>query len=163
MDHLFALRGVVLGALAVIVVLFAAPDPHTVALGTSVVLPGLALRAWAFAHLGPAGRTRDPAPPSTRATTGPYRWFAHPVYAANLVIAAGVFVAAAARWEVTAVLAVAVVCAYVALARREAQQLASVPGRAGVVLRGWPLARSERSTWITVAALLLALGARSAW
>lgn len=152
--RLFRFRGLVLGALGLVLALSARADPTSVASGLPVLLVGLGLRAWAFAHLGPAGRTRDPAPPSSRATTGPYRWLAHPVYAGNLLVAAGLLVVASAPAPVSSLAAVAVLVCYAVLAARESVQLAHVPSRGGAVLIGARLVRSERSTWLSVGLLL---------
>ena len=49
---------------------------------------GLALRAWARRHIGPHSRGRKLECPE-RSTGGPYRWFPHPLYLANLLVLAG--------------------------------------------------------------------------
>ncbi len=152
--QLFRLRGVLLGALGLVLAVCARTAAGTLAAGLPLVILGLGVRAWAFAHLGPEGRTRDPAPPASRATTGPYRWVRHPVYAGNLLVAAGLIVVAGAPATVSAGTAAAVLVYYAVLATRESAQLARVPARSGVVLSGVRLARSERSTWLSVGLLV---------
>jgi len=152
--RLFRFRGVVLGAVGLLLALSARTEPWILAAGLPLLLLGLGVRAWAFAHLGPAGRTRDPAPPESRATSGPYRWLRHPVYVGNLAVAAGLLVVAWAPAGVSAGAAAAVLACYAVLAMRESVQLAPVPARSGVVLAGGKLVRSERSTWLSVGLLL---------
>lgn len=151
---LFRHRGVVFGAIGLIVVALAQPTQASLALGVPVLLAGLLLRLWAFAHLGPAGRTRDPAAPATRTVSGPYRWVAHPVYLANGLVAGGVLAAASPPSPIMVGSAGLVAAGYAALALRESRQLAGVPARSGLVLTGRRLLRSERSTWLSVGLLL---------
>ncbi len=160
-DRLFRLRGILLGAVGAVVALGAQADERSLLAGLPVLGLGLGLRAWAFAHLGPAGRTRDPAPPRSRATSGPYRWLSHPVYVGNLFVAAGLIVSASAPWGLSVAAAAVVLIVYAALATRESQQLHDVPERAGVVLWGRALLRSERSTWLSVGLLLAVIGVAS--
>lgn len=158
---LFRLRGVVLGAVGVAVAVGAQATAHSLLVGLPALMAGLGLRAWAFSHLGPGGRTRDPSPPASRATTGPYRWLRHPVYVGNLLVAAGLLLVARLPPGLTATAASVVVGCYGLLAWRESRQLDGVPARRGVVLRGEGLVRSERSTWLSVALLLATMAVTS--
>lgn len=49
---------------------------------------GSALRVWSRRYIGPHSRGREFAAPY-RCVGGPYRFLAHPLYAANLLVAAG--------------------------------------------------------------------------
>jgi protein-S-isoprenylcysteine O-methyltransferase Ste14 len=115
----------------------------------------LGLRAWAFAHLGGQGRTRDPRAPEGRVASGPYAHLDHPVYLANLLAAAGLILAVAPPPAFAGVALVLTVALYAVLAARESAQVRGLP----VVLRPRrtvaQVARSERSTWLTVGVLLV--------
>jgi len=145
----------VLGAVAVALLFFDAPGHTTLPVAVPWLLAGLGLRAVAFRHLGGQGRTRDPSPPSGHVVTGPYSRLEHPVYVANLLIAAGLVFAMAPPDRVAAAGLIIVTGLYVALAARESEQLRSLPIERRAP-RTWPqVARSERSTWLTVGVVLL--------
>ena len=154
MSRLFAWRGVLLGVLGGVLALLAHPGPSSLLRGLPVVLLGLALRLWAFRHLGAAGRTRDPRPPSGRVHAGPYRFVNHPVYLANVFVGLGLVVCAAPAPSVALGCFGAVLLFYGALATRESSQVRSLPPRPSASLPLPALLRSERSTWLSVAALL---------
>jgi len=151
-QRLFRIRGIVFAALALLALAAAGPRSQLMAPGWLLLGIGCALRCWAFAHLGSQGRTRDPAPPSRRVTSGPYRWFPHPIYLGNVVIALGLLLCAAPPFGVAAALLVTVAVSYFVLGRREGQQLDSVRGlHGGVRMTLAGVARSERSTWLQLA------------
>ena len=155
MSRLFAWRGVVLGVVGVLVALFAEPTARSLGLALPWLLLGLLMRAWAFRSLGPSGRTRDPGPPAGRVEAGPYRWFRHPVYVANVCIAVGVIASAALPATLAMGVLLFVVLLYTLLARRETAQLRDLPVREPAALGAAALLRSERSTLLSVGALLL--------
>lgn len=117
-------------------------------LGVVLASIPLALRAWAFAHLGGQGRTRDPAPPAARVRSGPYARLSHPVYVANSGLAGCMLVAAAPPLGIGIALGGTVALFYTLLAWREGGQLAGLP-----LVDGRPawrrVPRWERSTWAT--------------
>ncbi len=155
---LFRWRGVLLGALALPVLWTAHPTYPGLASGALLLLLGLLLRLWSFAHLGSAGRTRNPEAPPHRVCTGPYRWLGHPVYSANLLMASGWLLAAAVPVPTLAALLLCLFLFYSVLAWREEALLAGAARYEGPIpglLRGM---RSERSTWITTVAIGCVLG-----
>lgn len=154
MSRLFAWRGVLLGALGCALALAAQPGPSSLLRGLPLLVLGLTLRLWAFHHLGPAGRTRDPRPPSGRVSAGPYRFVNHPVYVANVSLALGLVVCAAPAPSVALGCFGGVLLFYAALATRESQQLQALAPRPSAALPLPALLRSERSTWLSVGALL---------
>ena len=80
-----ARRRVPLGFLVGAIVLwFAAPTPATLLLGTPIATAGEALRIWAAGHLNKAREVTS---------SGPYRWFAHPLYVGSSVIGMGLAIA----------------------------------------------------------------------
>ena len=154
-------RGPLLAILAASALILGQPSPRSILLGAGLALAPLALRAWAFAHLGGQGRTRDPAPPSARVRSGPYGRLSHPVYIANLGLAVAMLVAAAPPWAAGSGLGITVAAFYGLLAAREGAQLVDLPAvRRRPTWRRVP--RWERSTWATTAAWFALLLARSA-
>ena len=75
-----------LGFLSGAVVLWLAqPTARTLAIGTAIAVTGEGLRVWASGHLNKA---RDVT------ASGPYRWFAHPLYVGSSVMGVGLAVIA---------------------------------------------------------------------
>jgi len=74
--------GFVFGAL---VLWLAVPTRFTLAAGVPVAAAGEALRVWAAGHLN---KSREVT------VSGPYRWFAHPLYVGSSVVGAGLAIAA---------------------------------------------------------------------
>ncbi|MGE5243216.1 MAG: methyltransferase family protein [Betaproteobacteria bacterium] len=72
--------------LAVIVLWLASPTPRSLAAGVSVAAVGEALRIWAAGHLN---KSREVT------ASGPYRWFAHPLYVGSTIMGAGLAIASA--------------------------------------------------------------------
>src|SRR2546425_6956867 len=65
---------------------FAAPTPASLVVGTSIAVAGEVIRIWAAGHLNKAREVT---------ASGPYRWFAHPLYIGSSVIGAGLAIACA--------------------------------------------------------------------
>jgi len=86
--------------------------------------------------------------------TGPYKWFGHPVYAANLLLCFGLTVSAGLDWSPALATVAALTTFYLILAMRESRQLRGLNTRPGAGLGLWSVARSERSTWLSLALLL---------
>ena len=80
-----ARRRVTLGFVSGALVLWLArPTGATLAAGTSIAIVGECLRVWASGHLNKAREVT---------VSGPYRWFAHPLYVGSAVMGAGLAVA----------------------------------------------------------------------
>ena len=75
--------GLVFGAAAF---WFAQPTLRSIALGAAIAALGEALRVWAAGHLH---KSREVT------TSGPYRWFSHPLYVGSSVLGVGLAVASA--------------------------------------------------------------------
>ncbi len=76
-----------LGVVAGVLVLWLAePSGTSLMAGTPVALLGEALRLWAAGHLNKSSEVT---------TSGPYQWFAHPLYVGSSVMGLGLAVAAA--------------------------------------------------------------------
>ena len=75
--------GLVFGAAAF---WFAQPTLRSIALGALIAAFGETLRIWAAGHLH---KSREVT------TSGPYRWFSHPLYVGSSVLGAGLAVASA--------------------------------------------------------------------
>lgn len=154
----FRWRGALLVVPAVAAIALGAPAPRSLAIGFAAALPPLLLRAWAFAHLGGQGRTRDPDPPPARVVTGPYAWVSHPVYVANLALGMAFLVAVRPPPAWAGGLALGLGGFYALLALRESGQLRAVPPAGRQPPQWRRVARWERGTWITTA-LFFALAA----
>ena len=70
----------------VLVLVLARPTPASLAIGVSIAACGEALRIWAAGHLNKAREVT---------ASGPYRWFAHPLYIGSSIMGAGLAVIAA--------------------------------------------------------------------
>ena len=82
-----ARRRVVLGFVSgVLVFALAQPTVRSLVAGTMVALLGEGLRVWAAGHLN---KSREVT------SSGPYRWFAHPLYVGSSIMGAGLAVASA--------------------------------------------------------------------
>lgn len=73
-------------ACALAMPLLVAPTPRSVMLGGLVALAGEGLRIWAAGHLN---KSREVT------SSGPYRWFAHPLYVGSSVMGVGLAIASA--------------------------------------------------------------------
>lgn len=65
---------------------FADPTPTSLAVGSAIAACGELLRVWAAGHLN---KSREVT------SSGPYRWFAHPLYVGSSVMGVGLAVASA--------------------------------------------------------------------
>lgn len=158
----FRYRGWFLGCVALTVLACSQPTTRSFLLGLPCLTLGLAARSWAFVYLGSTGRTRDPAPPSERVVGGPYRWFNHPVYLANVCVALGIVLAASPGPAFSVCVALLVVGFYRLLALREEGLLVGLPARASRSIHSVAaLARCERSSWMTLSLVVLALMVRA--
>ena len=80
-----ARRRVALGFVGGALVLWLArPTGATLVAGTAIAIVGECLRVWASGHLNKAREVT---------VSGPYRWFAHPLYVGSAVMGAGLAVA----------------------------------------------------------------------
>ena len=70
----------------VLVLILAQPTGRSVTIGMSIAACGEAFRIWASGHLNKAREVT---------TSGPYRWFAHPLYLGSSVMGIGLAVACA--------------------------------------------------------------------
>lgn len=112
------------------------------------VLAGLALRLWARRHIGPHSRGRILST-EVKCTGGPYRYLAHPLYTANLLVIAGVSTMLAGPTPAALALVGGPVLLYAWLAAMEGKALrdARSPERAGAL----PSAeRGMRSEWASL-------------
>ena len=73
-------------ACGALVLWLAAPTPATLLIGAAVAAVGEAIRIWAAGHLNKAREVT---------ASGPYRWFAHPLYVGSSVMGAGLALACA--------------------------------------------------------------------
>jgi hypothetical protein len=69
---------------AILVIWLAQPTAFTLLVGTAIAIPGELLRIWAAGHLN---KSREVT------ASGPYRWFAHPLYVGSSVMGIGLAVA----------------------------------------------------------------------
>jgi hypothetical protein len=69
----------------VLVLFLAEPTGSTLAAGSAIALVGECLRVWASGHLNKAREVT---------TSGPYRWFAHPLYVGSAIMGVGLAVIA---------------------------------------------------------------------
>ena len=143
--------GFVLGAP---VLWLAQPTGTTLVAGAAIALVGEGLRIWAAGHLTKAREVT---------TSGPYRWFAHPLYLGSAVIGVGLAVAAAST-VVTAMIGVYLVATLTASIRSERVFLRSeiAAGSAGQrfsVARAIANHEQRALAGVAAAVLLLALKA----
>lgn len=94
-------------ASAIVAVWLAAPTVASLALGGAIAIVGEALRVWAAGHLE---KSREVT------SSGPYRWFRHPLYVGSSLMGVGMAVAAASL--VVAVLVVTYLVATIGSAIR---------------------------------------------
>ena len=69
---------------APLVLIVAEPTAGSIAVGMSIAAVGEALRIWAAGHLNKAREVTS---------SGPYRWFAHPLYVGSSIMGAGLGIA----------------------------------------------------------------------
>lgn len=73
-------------AFAVVVYFLSTPTRHSLVIGVGVAVVGELLRVWAAGHLN---KSREVT------VSGPYRWFAHPLYVGSSIMGAGLAIASA--------------------------------------------------------------------
>jgi hypothetical protein len=73
-------------ACAVVVLWLARPTGRSLLLGAPIAIAGEALRIWAAGHLNKSQEVT---------ASGPYRWFAHPLYVGSSLMGAGLAMASA--------------------------------------------------------------------
>ena len=111
----------------------------------TLLIAGLALRAWARRHIGPHSRGRTFACPE-RSIAGPYRFMGHPLYLANLLVAASLAISLSGPTPLAFLLLTGPILLYALLARAEAAFVA----QSGTLDRTSPHDRSTgrwRSEW----------------
>ncbi len=151
-DRLLALWGIVAAVLAW--------PPRAAPWSVILLGCGFALRLWARAHIGPHSRGRSLEAPE-RCAGGPYRFLAHPLYAANLlVLSALAFVLAGPGIAALAVMS-GPAALYVVLGRAESRHLrdAAPPVRTSPLPRAARRLRSEWASLLPPLALWAALQA----
>jgi protein-S-isoprenylcysteine O-methyltransferase Ste14 len=80
----------------VLVLILAQPTRQSLLVGMSIAATGEAMRIWAAGHLHKAREVT---------ASGPYRWFAHPLYVGSSVMGVGLAIACAS-WIVATLIAV---------------------------------------------------------
>jgi protein-S-isoprenylcysteine O-methyltransferase Ste14 len=85
--------GFVFGA---IVLALARPTPRSMAIGLGLAAVGEAIRIWAAGHLNKAREL---------ASSGPYRWIAHPLYVGSSLMGVGLAIACASLTAATMIVA----------------------------------------------------------
>jgi protein-S-isoprenylcysteine O-methyltransferase Ste14 len=88
-----------------LVLLLAAPTTASLAVGLSIACVGEALRFWAAGHLN---KSREVT------SSGPYRWFSHPLYVGSSIMGLGFGIAS------HSLIAIGIIAAYLALTLRAA-------------------------------------------
>lgn len=145
---LFHRRGAiaaVLGLAALAIAYPPRPDPRS----SLLLAAGLALRLWARRHIGGHSRGATVSAPY-RAAGGPYRFLSHPLYAANLLVVAGLLGALCGAHPLLALaLWLPFLVLYAALAAIESRhlRLVSPPVRRDPLP---PADRRTRSEWASV-------------
>jgi len=76
---------------AVLVIVLAKPTGSTLAVGGAIALAGEALRIWAAGHLNKSREVTQ---------SGPYQYFAHPLYVGSSVMGIGLALASGSVWVV---------------------------------------------------------------
>ena len=139
-DRLLALWGIAVG--------IAAWPPHGSMSSILLLACGIFLRLWARSHIGPHSRGRDLAAPE-RCMGGPYRFLAHPLYAANLLVLSALALALAGPGPAALAMLSGPALLYGFLGRAESRHLrdAAPPVRTSPLPSG---ARRLRSEWASV-------------
>jgi protein-S-isoprenylcysteine O-methyltransferase Ste14 len=141
---LFRFRGELLAAWGIAAFAWGWP-PRGFAPSFALLAGGLALRAWARRHIGPHSRGRVLDCPE-RSVAGPYRFLRHPLYVANLLVAASLALALVGPRPPVLLLLLGPVLLYALLGRAETVFVA----RSGTPERRTPHDRSTggwRSEW----------------
>ncbi|MHC4597776.1 MAG: methyltransferase family protein [Planctomycetota bacterium] len=94
---LYTFRGLIPFPAAIAVVVWARPTPLSFLAGLAVAALGEAGRLWPLTYIGPKSRAEGKRRADRLITEGPYGLTRNPLYVANLVITAGILLAAN-RW-----------------------------------------------------------------
>lgn len=94
---------------AILVMWLAAPSGATILIGSVIAAIGESIRIWAAGHLN---KSREVT------ASGPYRWFAHPLYVGSSVMGAGLAVASGSA-AVAVIIALYLAITLTAAIRRE--------------------------------------------
>jgi protein-S-isoprenylcysteine O-methyltransferase Ste14 len=105
-------------AFAAVFLIFARPTPLTLAIGGTIALIGLAIRAWASGHIRKA---------SALAVSGPYAYTRNPLYFGTLVLGVG-FTVAAGVWWLALVFVALFIGIYLPVMRVEADDMRRIFG-----------------------------------
>ena len=104
---------------AAVFLFFAKPTPRALAIGASVSLLGLALRAWAAGHIRKNAQL---------ATSGPYAFTRNPLYFGSFLLGLG-FTVASGRWLLGVLFAALFLGIYLPVMRVEASTMAELFGK----------------------------------
>lgn len=103
---------------AIVFLYFAAPTAITLAIGGSIALIGLAIRAWASGHIRKA---------SVLAVTGPYAYARNPLYLGSLVLGIG-FSVATGVWLLAIIFFLLFIGIYLPVMRVETEDIRRIFG-----------------------------------
>lgn len=123
---------------AAVYFVFARPDRSSLAIGVSVALVGLALRAWACGHLRKS---------SELDVSGPYAYTRNPLYLGTMIITVG-FGVASGVWWVFALCVAFILSIYLPVINVEAEELEKrLGGQYAEYARNVPLLFPRLSPW----------------
>ena len=100
-------------------IFFARPTPNALAIGASISLLGLALRAWAAGHIRKNAQL---------ATSGPYAFTRNPLYLGSFLLGLG-FTVASGRWVLALLFAALFLGIYLPVMRVESSTMAELFGK----------------------------------
>ncbi len=103
---------------AAIFLIFASPEPLTLAIGGAIAVVGLLIRAWASGHI----RKNQ-----TLAISGPYAYTRNPLYLGSFILGVGFTIAAGVWWLALAFVAL-FLGIYLPVMRVEAEELTQIFG-----------------------------------
>lgn len=144
---LFRHRDRLLASWGIAVTIIAWP-PEGLLLSVVPLACGILLRLWARAHIGPHSRGRFLTSPE-RCAGGPYRYLAHPLYAANLLALSALALALAGPGFGAIAILSGPTALYLLLGRAESRLLRVLDPP----VRATPLPRAERrlgSEWASI-------------
>ena len=104
---------------AVVFLFFARPTPIVLAVGASISVVGLVIRAWAAGHIRKNAEL---------ATSGPYAFTRNPLYFGSFLLGLG-FTIASGRWLLAVLFAALFIGIYLPVMRVEASTMAQLFGR----------------------------------